>query len=112
MIALPPGCTVAYAVWIDVIALTEEMIEWYRLVGGHVYQDKWYDNRGREQTVNYVSYGQGKRCHHHNNGTGGTRLHFNGSDASAASMFILKFLDHVTANNIQQVMERQTKEMA
>ena len=47
MIALPPGCTVTYAVWIDVDRLTDEMIEWYRLVGGTVRQDTWYDTRGR-----------------------------------------------------------------
>lgn len=112
VIALPPGCTVTYAVWIDVKKLTDEMIDWYRQVEGTVVTDKFYDNRGREQTVFYVSYGQGKRCHHHNNGHGGTRLHFHGQDASAASMFLIKFFDHVTANNIQQVMERQVKEMA
>ena len=52
-----------------------------------------------------------KRCHHHHNGTGGTRLHFHGDDASAASMFIMKFFSHITANNLQEVMERQEKEM-
>lgn len=111
MIALPPGCTVTYAVWVDVDRLTDEMIDWYRYVEGKVVQDKFYDTRGREQTVYYVSYSGGKRCHHHNNGHGGTRLHFHGKDASAASMFIIKFFDHITANNLQQVMERQAQEM-
>lgn len=106
MIALPPGCTVTYAVWIDVDRLTDEMIEWYQLVEGNVYEDTWYDHRGREQTVKYVSYGRGKKCHHHQNGQGGTRLHFNGEDASTASMFIMKFFEHITANNLQTVMER------
>ena len=112
MIALPPGCSVTYAVWIDVDQLTAEMVEWYRLVGGIVRQDTWYDTRGRERSVYYVSYGRGKRCHHHHNGTGGTKLHFNGEDASAASMFIMKFFDHITANNLQQAMERQARETA
>lgn len=110
MIALPPGCTVTYAVYVDVNKLTDEMVDWYQLVGGTVYQDKFYDSRGREQTANYVSYGKGKRCHHHQNGAGGTRLHFHGDDAAAASMFILKFLDHITANNLQEVMERHARE--
>jgi hypothetical protein len=110
MIALPPGCTVTHAVYIDVDKLTAEMIEWYLLVEGHVYEDRWYDHRGREQSVTYVSYGQGKRCHHHQNGAGGTRLHFHGNDASAASMFILKFLEHVTRNNLTDVMERHARE--
>ena len=110
MIALPPGCTVTYAIWVDVDQLTEEMVEWYRLVEGKVYKDRWYDTRGREQSVYYVSYGRGKRCHHHQNGNGGTKLHFNGEDASTASMFIMKFFEHVTDNNLQQVMERHAQE--
>ena len=114
MIALPPGCTVTYAVYVDVDQLTKEMIEWYELIGGNIYLDKWYNHRGQEKTLTFVSYGKGKRCHHHNNGggegSGGTRLHFHGDDASVASMFILKFLEHVTRNNLQDVMERHAKE--
>jgi len=105
MIALPSGCTVTYAVYIDVDKLTDEMVEWYRLVEGQVYEDKWYNHRGQEQTLNYVSYGKGKRCHHHHNGSGGTRLHFLGEDASAASMFILKFSEHVIHSNLKDRME-------
>jgi hypothetical protein len=112
MIALPPGCTVTYAIWIDVDRLTEEMIEWYRLVEGKVHHDRWHNHRGQEQSVHYVSYGRGKRCHHHQNGTGGTRLHFHGDDASAASMFIMKFFDHITANNLQEQMERVVRDAA
>lgn len=116
MIALPAGCTVTYAVYIDVDQLNEEMIEWFRLVEGQVYEDSWYNHRGQEKKVTYVSYGKGKRCHHHNNGSGegssGTRLHFHGDDASAASMFIMKFFEHITRNNLQEVMERHSREMA
>jgi hypothetical protein len=112
MIALPPGCTVTYAVWIDVDQLTDEMVEWYVMIGGNVYQDRWYDHRGKENTVNYVSYGPGKRCHHHHNGAGGTRLHFHGDDASAASMFIMKFFEHITNNNLQEQMQRVAREAA
>jgi hypothetical protein len=110
MIALPPGCTVTYSVYVDVDRLTAEMVEWYQLIGGTVRQDKFYDSRGREQTVNYVAYGKGKRCHHHQNGAGGTRLHFHGDDASAASMFIMKFFEHITCNNLTEVMERHVRE--
>lgn len=111
MIALPPGCTVTYAIWVNVDKLTEEMVEWYRLVEGKVYQDKWYDMRGKEQFWYYVSYGKGKRCHHQN-GAGGTRLHFHGDDASVASMFIMKFFEHITANNLQETMDRYARETA
>ena len=53
MIALPPGCTVTYAVWIDVDKLLDEMVEWYSLIGGKVYQDRWYNHHGKEQSVYY-----------------------------------------------------------
>ena len=53
---------------------------------------------------------KGKRWHHHQNGAGGTRLHFHGDDASAASMFIMKFFDHITANNLREQMERHARE--
>ena len=112
MIALPPGCTVTYAVWIDVNRLTEEMIDWYRLVDGTVTVDRWHDHRGRACQLNYVSYGKGKRCHHHQNGAGGTRLHFHGDDASAASMFIMKFFEHITNNNLPEQMQRVAQEAA
>lgn len=112
MIPLPPGCTVTHAVYIDVDRLTAEMVEWYQLIGGVVWEDKWYDHRGKEQSVTYVSYNKGKRCHHHHNGDGGTRLHFHGDDAPAASMFIIKFFDRITRNNLQDVMERLARETA
>jgi hypothetical protein len=112
VIALPPGCTVTYAVWVDVDRLTDEMVEWYGLIGGVVWKDQWYDMRGREQLKYYVSYGKGKRCHHHHNGNSGTRLHFHGDDASTASMFIMKFFEHITANNLQEQMERLARETA
>ena len=106
MIALPPGCTVTYAIWIDVDRLTDEMVEWYHMIGGTTLVSKFWDNRGREQIVKYVSYGKAKRCHHHQNGEGGTRLHFHGDDASTASVFIMKFFEHVTNNNLKEQMER------
>ena len=112
MIALPPGCTVTYAVWIDIDHLSDDIIEWYRMVGGQVFGDTWHDHKGHERTTPYVSYGRGKRCHHHQNSTGGTRLHFHGDDASAASMFILKFLEHVTQHNLQEQMARVSRDAA
>lgn len=111
MIPLPPGCSVTYAVYIDIDQLTDEMVDWYQLVGGEIFIDQWYDIRGRDKTLTYVKYGKGKRCHHFV-GNGGTRLHFHGDDASTASMFILKFLEHVTRNNLQEVMERHAREIA
>lgn len=112
MIALPPGCTVTHAVWINIDQLTDEMVEWYAMIGGKVFKDTWQDKHGREQSVNYVSYGQGKRCHHHQNGTGGTKLHFHGNDASTASVFIMKFFEHITDNNLTEQMARVARDTA
>ncbi len=112
MIALPPGCTVTYAIWIDIAKLNDEVVEWYDLVGGTVKYDQYWNSRGKEVKQAYVSYGRGKKCHHHHNGEGGTRLHFMGEDASVASMFILKFNDIIINHNLKEVMERQERELA
>ena len=113
MIALPPGCTVTYSVWIDIESLSEDIIEWYRSLGEEVRYDRHYNSRGKEVLTPYVRYGQGKWCHHHHNGTpGAVRLHFLGKDASVASMFILKFNDFITNHNLRDVMERQERELA
>ena len=110
MIALPPGCTVVYPIWIDVEGLTTDIVDWYEQVGGNKKVDTFWNSRGKETSIPYVSYGRGKWCHHHQNGYGGVRLHFNGEDASVASMFIIKFLDKVTAHNLKEQMEREANE--
>ena len=112
MIALPPGCTVTYSVWIDVSSLSDDIIEWYRTLGEEIRYDTHYNSRGKEVLTPYVRYGQGKWCHHHHNGLGGSRLHFLGQDASVASMFILKFNECITNHNLREVMERQERELA
>lgn len=113
MIPLPPGCTVNFPVKIDISSLTDEIIEWYKHIGGTVVYDKYWNSRGKEINQPYVSYGRGKKCHYHHNGIppGGVRLHFNGEDASVASMFILKFMEHVTNHNLEEVMQRREKEV-
>jgi hypothetical protein len=111
MIALPPGCQVVYSVWIDIDSLPDSVIDWYHTVGGNVYFDRFWDSRGKERNVPYVQYGKGKKCHYHHNGVNGAvRLHFNGEDASVASMFIIKFLDIVTDHNLKEQMERSERE--
>ena len=108
MIALPPGCTVVYPIWIDIDTLTEEILDWYRTVGGVVVFDRFWNSRGKEYNVPYVKYGKGKKCHYHQNNVppGGVRLHFNGEDAAVASMFIIKFLDIIVNHNLKEQMER------
>ena len=108
MISLPPGCTVNYPVKVDISELNESVIEWYAMVGGNVHYDQYWNSLGKEIKQPYVSYGKGKRCHYHHNGhRGAVRLHFNGEDASVASMFILKFMDLVTNHNLEEVMHRR-----
>jgi hypothetical protein len=107
MIALPPGCTVVYPIWIDIEKLNDEVIEWYEQIGGNKKVDTFWNSRGKENNIPYVSYGRGKWCHHHQNGYGGSRLHFNGEDANIASMFILKFSNIIINHNLKEQMERQ-----
>lgn len=106
MIALPPGCTVTYSVWIDINEMTNDIIDWYKLVGGVVTQDAWYNHRGSKIVRDFVQYGKSKKCHYRQDGTGGIRLHFDGKDASVASMFLLKFMDIVVKHNLKEVQDR------
>jgi hypothetical protein len=110
MIALPPGCTVVYPIWIDIDKLTKDIIDWYEHIGGRQKVDTYWNHLGGKHSKVYVAYGRGKWCHHLQNSEGGTRLHFNGEDASIASMFIIKFLDNVTNHNFKEHMERKENE--
>lgn len=101
MIPLPPGCTVSYSITIEVDVLTEEMIQWYELIGGKVDYVVHLDWRNREKRVPRVSYGKGKLSYNRQDGSNGHRLHFLGEDASTASMFLIKFLEHVQQHNMK-----------
>lgn len=102
MIPLPPGCTVNHAITIDVNRLTEDMVEWYDMIGGTVVTREYYDSRSRKITQNFVKYGNAKLCHLRQDGSGGARLHFHGNDASVASMFLIKFMDNVEQHNMKE----------
>jgi len=106
MIPMPPGCRITYNVFIEIDQLTKEMVEWYQLVGGDTKMDNYYDNRGRKVEKYLVQYGKGKWCYHRADGTGGTRLHFQGEDAAVASLFLIKFLEHVQTHNLKEHEER------
>jgi hypothetical protein len=99
MIPLMPGCTVCYNITVDINELTDDMVEWYNTIGGVVTYDDYYDYKGRKITKPYVAYNNYKRCHYGNNSV---RLHFLGKDASAASMFLLKFTDYVFQHNLKE----------
>ena len=103
MIALPAGVTVNYFVAIELDTLTDDMVEWFEMIGGRVQTDTFWDHHHNIQNVKYVSYGKGKWCYHHNNGFGGCRINFHGDDASTASVFIVKFFEHVQQHNLQEV---------
>jgi prenyltransferase beta subunit len=105
MIALPPGCKVAYSITIDIDELTEGIVDWFDLIGGKVTADEFVDWRGNTRIEKYVQYGKGKRCYRYQNPVSGhprVRLHFAGEDATVASMFILKFLENVKTHNLKE----------
>lgn len=104
MIQLPPGCSVNFAITVDISNLTDEMIAWYEMIGGIITEKTYWTNR-KESMVKYVQYGKSKPCHRRQDGTKGVRLHFHGDDASVASMFIIKFLDYVEQTNLNTHME-------
>ena len=106
MIALPAGCTVAFPIQIDINELTDEMCEWFELVGGKVSNKSWYDNRGIERSVKIVQYGKAKPCHRYQDGTHRVKLHFHGEDASTASVFIMKFFNNIIFTNLEEQMKR------
>lgn len=110
MIQLPPGCTVTYSVWVDIDQMTDEVTDWFRLIGGTVTEKTYVNFRGREVKAKYVQYGKAKPCHHKQDGSGGVRLHFHGDDASVASMFMIKFAELVERHNLREVQERYNRD--
>jgi hypothetical protein len=104
MIKLPPGCTVAYGITIDVDQLTPNMVEWYEMIGGTVAEKTHYNHRGSPIVSKYVQYNS-KPCHYLLDGTNSVRLHFLGTDASTARVFLIKFNEHVKQHNLKRMEE-------
>lgn len=102
MIPLPPGCTVTYGITIEISDLTDEIGEWFTMIGGRAWAEEEWDHRGRRTRLKFVQYGKSKRSHVHKNGSGGYRIHFDGADASVASMFLIKFNDVVCSHNLKE----------
>lgn len=102
MIHLPPGCRVAYEIRFMVPKLTDEMGEWFNLIGGTATMLKEYDRHGREQTIKQVQYGKAKPSYVTKDGTGLTLIRFDGADASTASMFLIKFMDQIETHNLRE----------
>jgi hypothetical protein len=102
MMHLPPGVTVNYFIAFELDTLTDEMCEWFEMIGGKVSEDEWWDSKGRRQTVKYVQYGKGKRSYRRQDGSNGTRLQFHGDDAVTASVFLIKFNEHIQQHNFKE----------
>lgn len=102
MIQLPPGCRVAYEIRFMVPELTDEMGEWFNMIGGTATKKQFWDHRGREQFTLHVQYGKAKPSYVMKDGTGLTLIRFDGADASAASMFLIKFMDQIVSHNLKE----------
>jgi hypothetical protein len=103
MIQLPPGVTVNYFIAFELdCPIDDEMANWFEMIGGVVSHDSWYDSRGRQKTVTNVKYGKGKRSYYRQDGSGGVRIQFHGEDAVTASVFLIKFMDHIQQHNFKE----------
>ena len=103
MMALPPGVTVNYFIAIEIDRLTKDMVEWFETIGGKVGREIKWTRSGSTIALPVVQYGNGKPSYYRQDGSGGVRLNFHGDDASVASMFILKFMEHVEQHNLREV---------
>ena len=107
MIQLPPGAKLYYSIWIDVDALTDEMCEWFEMIGGSVtekteaFSGRFYNLK----VIKEVRYGQAKPSYHRQDGTGHVKINFNGNDASTASVFLIKFSNDVIKHNMSTKFE-------
>lgn len=105
LIHLPPGCKVAYEVRFYVPKITDEMCDWFNLIGGTVRHHTEYDWRGREHVVTQVQYGKAKASYVTKDGTNLTLIRFDGRDASTAGMFLIKFFDDIQSHNLKEEYE-------
>lgn len=99
---LPLGCRVAYEIRFIVNELSNEMGEWFNMIGGSATRVEWFDHKGRTQYTNQVQYGKAKPSHRMQNTTGQYIVRFDGADASTASMFLIKFMDQIQTHNLKE----------
>lgn len=102
MIQLPPGCKVGYEIRFMVPELTDEMGEWFNTIGGSATMVKNFDWRGKEYTTRQVQYGKAKPSYVTQDGTKLHLVRFDGADAGAASMFLLKFINQIQSHNLKE----------
>ena len=106
MKVISPGVVALRPFRIEIDTITADMVHWWVMVGGEVKPvDKSYHNsRGKlvkDERV-YMRMGEhGDWCHYHQNGTSQVTLHLREEYAPEASLFILKFHEHVLGHTIQ-----------
>lgn len=105
MIPLPPGATRAYEIRIKVRELTDDIGNWFEMVGGRAWGIQDFDWKGRPILNKNVQYGKTKPSYHLKDGTGNVLIRFAGEDASTASMFLIKFYDDVIEHNMQDYLQ-------
>jgi hypothetical protein len=110
MIQLPPGCTVAYEIKFVVKELTDDMGHWFLMQGGEAWATEEYDNRGRKRLIKHAKFGNAKPSYKMQDGTNQYLIRFAGSDASTASLFLLKYYDEIETHNMQETMDRYERE--
>jgi hypothetical protein len=99
---MQPGCSVNYEIRFMVSELTDEMCEWFIMIGGWAGRAAEGANwRGRKQLVKQVQYGKAKPSYLTQDGTGLTLIRFTGEDASTACVFLLKFMDQIQSHNMK-----------
>ena len=102
MIPLSNGCNVGYEIQINIKQITPEIVDWFELIGGTSKKIKNYDWRGKEYITTVVQYGRAKPSYDRKDGSEQTLIRFAGSDASTASMFLLKFIDQIKSHNMKE----------
>jgi hypothetical protein len=112
MIQLPKGCTVGYEIKFVVYDLTDEMGQWFLMQDGKAWATEDYDHRGRKRMIKHVQFGSAKASYKMQDGTGNYIIRFAGTDASTASLFLLKYYDEIVNHNMQETMDRYEKDNA
>ena len=103
MIGLPPGTTVSHNIRIIVSILTDDMREWWIMVGGNEFTTTaGFTHRGKPIIDNQLVFGKAKPSYQLKDGTNNTILTFDGTDACTASMFIIKFAEYIVSHNMKE----------
>jgi hypothetical protein len=107
MIPLPPGAVRNYEIRFKIKTLTKDIGNWFVLIGGQAWAEQEFDWRGRQVLNNYVQYGKAKASYTLKDSTDNVLIRFNGNDASAASMFLIKFFDDIIEHNMKDYYAEQ-----